>query len=201
MSNAEMWNDRFRVEGFAYGVEASLYLRGKADLLRAGQRALVVADGGGRNGVWLAERGLEVLSVDFSQEGLARAAELAVARGVSLELVCADLTRWVWPVGVFDWVVSVYCHFGPEDRVRVHRAMVDALRPGGHILVEAFHKDQIAYQSGGPRDVALLYDEASLCADFADAEVVECGRVGVTLDESRLHRGPGVLIRALIRRR
>ncbi len=195
-----MWNERYRVEGFAYGVEPSLYLKEKRDLFHPGQRALVPADGGGRNGVWLAERGLSVLSVDFSSEGLARAEELAAARGVSIEVEQVDLAAWRWPVGAFDWIVSIYCHFAAADRARIHRAMLGALKPGGHILLEAFHKEQIGYHSGGPRDVGMLYDEESLRADFADARVLEFRKERIELDESRLHRGPGVLVRMFVRK-
>lgn len=201
MSNgAQMWDQRFREEGHAYGTEPSRYLREKQGLLRRGQRALVPADGGGRNGVWLAEQGLDVTSVDFSAEGLARARELAAARGVHVHFVHADLLEWDWPASAYDWVVAIYFHLPPEPRKRVHAAMLRALRPGGHLLLEAFHTAQLNYTSGGPRDAALLFDEAQLRADFAEADIVEYREERVWLDESRLHRGPGMLVRMLARR-
>lgn len=200
MSNgAQMWDERFRDEGHAYGTEPSLYLKEHLPLLRRGQRALVPADGGGRNGVWLAEQGLDVTSVDFSIEGLARGRELATRRGVRVQFVHADLLAWDWPEAAYDWVVSVYFHIPADARPRIHAAMLRALKPGGHLLIEAFHRDQMAYQSGGPRDVSMLLDEAELRADCASAEFCELRKELVHLDESRLHRGPGVLVRMLAR--
>ena len=200
-NGARMWDERFRDEGHAYGTQPSHYLKEKQALLRRGQRALVPADGGGRNGVWLAEQGLSVHAVDISGEGLARARELAAARGVSIALEQADLLEWAWPVAAFDWVVSVYCHLPAAARARVHRAMLGALKPGGHLLLEAFHVEQLAYHSGGPRDEGMLMTEERLRADFAEADLIEFRKERVHLEDSRLHRGPGVLVRLLARRR
>jgi SAM-dependent methyltransferase len=199
-TGARMWDERFRDEGHAYGTAPSLYLVEKRALLKPGQRALAPADGGGRNGVWLAQQGLAVHAVDLSSEGLARARELAIARGVSIQLEQADLLEWAWPVAAYDWVVSVYCHLPADARPRVHRAMLGALKPGGYLLLEAFHTDQLAYHSGGPRDEGMLMTEERLRSDFEGAEIVEFRKALVQLDESRLHRGPGMLVRFLARR-
>lgn len=196
-----MWDERFRDEGHAYGTEPSLYLKEKQSLLRRDQRALVPADGGGRNGVWLAEQGLDVTSVDYSTEGLARGRELAALRGVHVQFIHADLFAWAWPEAAFDWIVAIYFHMPREVRPRIHAAMLRALKPGGHLLVEAFHRDQLAYSSGGPRDESMLPDEAELRADFAVAEILELRKELVQLNESRLHRGPGMLTRMLARRK
>ncbi len=195
-----MWDERFRAEGHAYGVEPSLYLKEHRPMLRRGQRALVPADGGGRNGVWLAEQGLDVTSVDISAEGLARGRELAAARGAPVRFVHADLFAWAWPEAACDWIVSVYFHMPRPIRPRLHAAMLRALKPGGHLLIEGFHREQMACQSGGPRDETMLLDETELRADFASAEIRELRKELVHLDESRLHRGPGVLVRMLVRR-
>lgn len=196
----EMWDERFRPGPAAYGTAPSLFLQEQAHRLRAGQRALVPADGGGRNGVWLAEQGLDVLSVDFSVEGLARARELAARRGVALRTEQADLLAWTWPRDHFDVVASIYFHLPSAVRPRVHEAMRAALKPGGLVILEAFHVDQMDYPSGGPRDPDLLFTEERLRADFAAAEILELRREKVDLDESPLHRGPGVLMRMLARR-
>lgn len=196
----KMWDERFRPGEAAYGTEPSHFLREQAHLLRAGQRALVPADGGGRNGVWLARQGLEVWSVDFSAEGLARARELAAERGVTLHTEQADLLAWEWPCARFDVVAPIYFHLPALERPRVHAAMLAALRPGGHVILESFHVDQMGYSSGGPRDPDMLLTEERLRADFAGAEILVLRKDLVQLDESRLHRGPGVLMRMLARK-
>lgn len=199
-NGAQMWDERFRDEGHAYGTAPSRYLLEHQSRFLRGQRALVPADGGGRNGVWLAEQGLDVTSVDFSAEGLARGRELAAARGVRVHFIHADLLEWDWPATAYDWIVAVYFHLPPEPRTRVHAAMLRALKPGGHLLLEGFHTGQLAYASGGPRDEAMLFNEERLRADFAGADLLDLRTERVTLDESRLHRGPAMLVRMLARR-
>lgn len=194
-NGARMWDERFRDEGHAYGTEPSLFLKEKRGLLRRGQRALVPADGGGRNGVWLAQQGLAVHAVDFSTEGLARGRELAAARGVHVHFEQADLVAWDWPVAAYDWVVAVYFHLPPDPRRRMHAAMLRALKPGGHVLLEGFHTDQLAFHSGGPRDEAMLFSEERLRDEFAGADILELRTERVNLEESRLHRGPAMLVR------
>lgn len=200
MNDSIMWDARYREDGHAYGTTPSLYLLEKKDLLKPGQRAALPADGSGRNGIWLAEQGLEVLSIDFSREAQDRARQLASERGVKLSFEQADVATWAWPAESFDWVVSIYCHHAEEDRARIHAAMLNSLKPGGHFLLEGFHADQMLYQSGGPRDLSKLFTEEKLRADFADAEIIELRKELVNLNESRLHRGPGMLVRALVRR-
>jgi 2-polyprenyl-3-methyl-5-hydroxy-6-metoxy-1,4-benzoquinol methylase len=195
-----MWDERFRLEGHAYGVKPSMYLVEKENIIRRGQRALAAADGGGRNAVWLAERGLEVTVVDLSAEGIARALELAHSRGVRLQVYCADLLQWNAGSAVFDLVVAVYFHLPPAHRRDVHARLYESLKPGGHLLVEGFHKKQIAHSSGGPCEPDMLYDESILVGDFPGAEIIEARTDEVVLSEGRLHRGPAVLIRFHARR-
>lgn len=196
----DMWDERFTPEAAPYGLEPSLYLKEQAHLLRPGQRALVPADGGGRNGVWLAQQGLDVLSVDFSAVALQRARDLAAARGVALRTEQADLLAWPWPEATYDLIASIYFHLPTHARGRVHGAMLRALRPGGHVVVEAFALEQMQYASGGPRDPDCLLSEERLRVEFVGADVLEVRRDLVTLDEGPLHRGPAMLMRMLARR-
>ena len=190
-----MWDQRFRDEGHAYGVAPSMYLREKSHLLRPGQTALTVADGGGRNAVWLAEQGLAVTVVDLSGEGIARARELAAIRGVSLCAIHADVLAWECPIEAFDLVVAIYFHLPPDARRCAHQKMATALKPGGHLIIEGFHVDQLHFRSGGPRDASMLFDEALLREDFDALEIVEVRTERVTLNESRLHSGDAMLVR------
>lgn len=201
MSDSTMWDVRYREDGHAYGTAPSLYLVEKKELLKPGQCAALPADGSGRNAIWLAERGLKALSIDFSREAQDRARQLAAERGVKVAFELADVGEWAWPAESFDWVISIYCHHAEEDRARIHAAMFNSLKPGGYFLLEGFHADQLRYQSGGPRDRSKLLTEENLRADFADAEILEVRKDLVELNESRLHRGPGVLMRMLAKRR
>lgn len=198
--STEFWDTRYAEPGYAYGTEPNAFLVSKAGLLKAGMTALAVADGEGRNGVWLASRGLDVLSVDASEVGLRKTRELAASRGVAIRTAQADLGRWAWPGGAFDVVVSIFAHFPPELRVSVHRAMLAALKPGGLVILEAFAPEQLNHASGGPRVPEMLYSAGMLRADFAAGEVLELTEALTELAEGPYHSGPAAVVRLVVRR-
>lgn len=198
--SAEFWDDRYGGDDYAYGTEPNAFLVRQRWRLERGMRVLAVADGEGRNGVWLAQQGMRVTSVDASPVGLRKALRLALARGVSLHTACADLRTWDWPVGVFDAVAAVFIHFGPAERADMHRAMLTAVRPGGLVLMEAFRPAQLALGTGGPPLREMLYDAATLRADFAGADILELEEVEVDLDEGPFHRGRAATVRMVARR-
>lgn len=201
--SAEFWDQRYRDAGsrHAYGVEPNAFLVRQRHRLQRGWRALAVADGEGRNGVWLAGQGLRAHAVDQSAVGLQKAMRLALDRGVTLNTTCADLTTWDWPVGAYDTVVSIFLHLRPDHRAAVHRAMAEALRPGGVLIMEAFHPRQLEYRTGGPPVADMLYAPDMLRADFADRLAVDILEDGeTTLDEGDGHGGPAYTTRLVGRR-
>lgn len=196
----EFWDDRYDRADYVYGTEPNAFLVGQRWRLERGMRVLAVADGEGRNGVWLAQQGMKVMSVDSSPIGLRKALKLALARGVALQTTCADLRTWDWPQGAFDAVVAVFIHFGSEDRAAMHRAMLNAVRPGGLVMLEAFRPEQLGRASGGPPVRDMLVDAATLGADFAEAEILEMNDVETDLDEGPFHAGPAATVRMIARR-
>ena len=131
----DFWNSRFSEPGYAYGTEPNAFLVSQKHYLMPGLKALAVADGEGRNGVWLAQQGLDVLSVDGSGVGLRKAQELAKSRGASVRTELADLTKWKWPESEFDIVAAIFIHFPPKSRARMHDKMRRALKPGGVLTI------------------------------------------------------------------
>ncbi|MFH5923308.1 SAM-dependent methyltransferase [Roseomonas xinghualingensis] len=200
MSDAAAWDERYASGGFAFGAKPNLYLEAQAARLRPGMRALAIGDGEGRNGVWLAERRLLVTSVDWSAAGLAKASALANARGVSIRTVVADLVGWDWPVGAFDLVAWIFVHLPPKDRAVVAARAVEALSPGGLLVLEGFTPAQEGRRSGGPRDSALLWSAALVREHFAGLELLECLEGTVLLDEGPKHQGHAEVVRALLRK-
>lgn len=194
----DFWEQRYSEKGWAYGTEPNQFLSTQAERLKPGMKALVVGDGEGRNGVWLAQQGLDVLSVDYSAAGLRKARELAIAKGTRLNTECVDLTQWRWPIAVFDVVVSVYLHFSPEVRTAMHRAMLQALKPGGVLILEAFNKNQLQYKSGGPAVAVMLYSSDELRADFSGAQIQILEEVVAQLNEGKYHVGPGAVVRLVL---
>lgn len=198
---SEFWDSRYDGQDYVYGLAPNTHLVAQFGHLNPGGRVLVPGDGEGRNGVWLATQGMDVLSVDQSAVGLEKARHLAATKGVSIATEQADLEQWSWPVASFDGVVSIFLHFAPDVRTRMHRAMAATLKPGGVIILEVFRPEQLGYSSGGPKDAAMLYRSSDLLADFAGLDMVLLEDADVVLDEGTFHRGPGAVVRMVARRR
>lgn len=201
---AEFWDERFRGDAFAFGTEPNAFLVSQAHYLKPGQSALVPGDGEGRNGVWLARQGLIVDTVDVSPLGVAKAKALAYARGVEINAHIADLLEWDWPRERYDIVAALYIHFFDLDRPRMHRAMLDALKPGGILILESFRVEQLEFQkihrSGGPKAADMLCSRAKLKSDFAGAGFLLLEEAEVDLDEGYRHKGRAAVIRAVIQK-
>ena len=201
MAFQTIWDERFTGEHYVFGEKPNAFLVRHTPLLASGSRILVPGDGEGRNGVWLARMGMDVLSVDSSAVGLGKAKQLAGRHGVSIETEVADLTTWAWPVSTFDAVVAIFLHLPPQTCPDIHAAMLRALKPCGLIILQAFRPEQLGYASGGPKDVSWLYTSAMLAADFADADILLNDEELVTLDEGPSHRGPAATVGLVARRR
>ncbi|MBR0683894.1 class I SAM-dependent methyltransferase [Roseomonas eburnea] len=200
MSSSLAWDERYAGGDFQFGEAPNLYLLSQAHRLRPGTRALAVGDGEGRNGVWLAEQGLDATSVDWSEVGLAKARALAGHRGVALQTVTADLTRWEWPVARFDVIAWIFVHLPPEDRAIACAGALRALAPGGLLLLECFTPAQEGRRSGGPKDPALLWTRALVERHFVGLEVLELLEGTVMLDEGPRHQGAAEVVRAVLRK-
>ncbi len=201
---AEFWDERYSKDGFAFGAEPNAFLASQGRYLKPGLLALVPGDGQGRNGVWLAERGLSVHTVDVSPLGVTKALELAKTRGVAINAEIADLLSWHWPSGRYDIVAALYLHFLDADRPSMHRAMLNALKPGGLLILEAFREEQLEFQrahnSGGPKTADMLYSKTKLAADFAGASPLLLEEALVELNEGHRHKGKAAIVRAIIQK-
>src|ERR1700690_2705456 len=132
MSEHERWEARFRPTDYLFGKEPNAFLKSQASRVHGRKTALAVADGEGRNGVWLAEQGLDVLAVDFSESALAKAQALANRRGVKLRTELADIFAWRWPQSVFDVVVAIFTQVAfPPQRAEFFLNLKRVLKPGG----------------------------------------------------------------------
>jgi SAM-dependent methyltransferase len=201
MSEFERWETRFAAPGYHFGKEPNAFLKSKAHLLKAGEKALSIADGEGRNGVFLAGLGLDVLAMDFSPAALAKAQALARERGVTARFEQADLETWTWPAGEFDVVVAIFIQFcAPPLRARVFESMKRALKPGGLILMQGYRPEQLKYKTGGPSQVEQLYTRELLENAFADCASVELEEYDREVHEGSGHGGMSALIDLVARR-
>ncbi len=197
-----IWNERYAGEDFFYGTEPNAFLLSQNALLKPGMRCLAVADGEGRNGVWLAEQGLEVLSVDSSHVAQAKAKRLAQQRGVAMLFEQVDLLQWDWGENDFDVVVAIFIQFvtSPE-REQMFAAIKRCLKPGGLLLLQGYTPRQLEYRTGGPSQAENLYTEAMLRKAFADMDIVQLREHDSIIREGSGHSGMSALIDLVARKK
>jgi len=199
--NRDFWNERFAKEGYLYGTEPSSFLLDQAHHLPEGARVLVPADGEGRNSVFLAKAGYDVVATDVAEEGINKARQLATASGVSVDYQHVDLQGWDWPEAAFDAVVALFIQFAPPAfRDEVFEGMKQAARPGGLVLLHGYTPKQLEYRTGGPPRADHLYTVELLQAAFGDWEILRLEAYERELDEGAGHSGRSALIDLIARR-
>lgn len=196
------WENRFAAtEDYVFGTAPNAFLAAHRDLLPTSGRALAIADGEGRNGVFLAECGLDVVSLDFSPTAQAKAQALAAARGVAIETVTADILAWDWPEASFDVAAAIFFQFAhPEARAEIFARLRRCLKPGGLLLLEGYRPEQLAYGTGGPKNVEHLYTRSLLEAAFGDFDGLSIVEHDSEVDEGHGHKGMSALIDLVGRR-
>ena len=200
---AAFWNDKFGGETYRYGKKPNAFV---ADILPEvvdeGGRVLFVGDGEGRNGVWAARQGYEVTSLEPSASGISKINRLAAEAGVEVDTICDTMPSEKVEAESYDAVVLVYIHVPKALRPGLHASCVDALDEGGVVVLEAFRPEQRLNRrdSGGPPDVALMYDAPLLQDDFQGLEVELLEEVTTELQEGPGHRGEADVVRLVARK-
>lgn len=190
------WDDRYRSEIYAYGVEPNDFLRASAARIPPG-RVLCLAEGEGRNAVFLASLGYAVTAVDLSSEGLRKAERLARERGVTIDVVQADLGEYEPEAGAYAGVVSIFAHLPRAARERLNARIPTALCAGGVLLLETYRPEQLAFATGGPRDTALLPTLAELRLELAPLDLVVAEDVERDIHEGTFHEGRSATIQII----
>ncbi len=191
------WDDRYNIEEYYYGTVANDFLVARVDDLPRGGAVLCLAEGEGRNAVFLAKNGFRVTAVDGSQVGLSKLKKLADQEGVQIETVCSDLADFDFGQDRWDAIVSIWCHLPPSLRDRVHSASVSALKAHGVFLLEAYHPRQLAYKTGGPPSAELMMTETQLRADFAALEIQWLRDLDRVIHEGKGHVGKSAVVQLI----
>lgn len=195
------WNDRFDTPDYVYGTAPAQVLRTHTDLLVPGRTALSIADGEGRNSVFMAERGMTVTAFDGAPNAIAKARKLAEDWHATVDYSVADILDYNWDAQQYDLVVGIFFQFlTPEDRTRVFDGMIRATKHGGRILVHGYTVEQLQHGTGGPRVEDQLYTEALLREAFAGCEITELTTYEKVLEEGSGHSGPSALVDLVARR-
>lgn len=192
-----MWDQRYAEDGFAYGTKPNDFLKASMDKLRPGGKILCLADGEGRNSVYLAENGYKVSCVDLSPVGLDKATALAQSRSVSIETFVADLKDYQISADSYDAIISIFCHLPPAIQEHVHGQIHKGLRPGGVYILEGFSKDQINYNTGGPRKPEMLMDLDSVKRELEPLYFHHAIETERLIREGKYHNGKGAVIQII----
>jgi len=197
-----MWDERYAGGEYFFGTKPNAFMVSQHHLLKPGMSCLAVADGEGRNGVWLVQQGLKVLSVDSSAVAAGKADTLAQQKGVKLDFEVADLLNWEWVENRYDVVVAIFIQFAtPEQRVRLFAGMKSCLKPGGLLLLQGYTPRQLEYGTGGPPVAENMYTEPMLRKAFADMEILHLSEHDSQISEGSGHHGMSALIDLVVRKK
>lgn len=189
----EFWNERYAQEDYAYGTAPNAFFKEILDSLPKGS-VLLPADGEGRNAVYAAKSGHEVLAVDMSKSGREKALNLAKEQGVTIDYIVADLLTFTTEQK-FDVIALIYAHFPKALRKEIHQKLIQLLKPKGILIVEAFHPKQLNFSSGGPKNEDMLYSLDLLRKDFNEPEEIYAKELTILLDEGEHHQGEAAVTR------
>lgn len=190
----DFWNDRYNQEQMVYGAEPNVFFREQLINLKPG-KLLLPAEGEGRNAIYAALKGWQVTAFDFSEAGYKKAMELAEQRGITISYQVTDATQFACEPESMDAVALIYAHFPPVLRQEMHHKIISWLKPGGTVILEAFHPNQLGYTSGGPKDKRMLYTAEMLQDDFSQLTQQLLKEVEIQLNEGPYHSGPGYVTR------
>jgi SAM-dependent methyltransferase len=189
------WNQRYAENETVYGNEPNKFFKLFIDLHSPGS-LLLPAEGEGRNAVYAAAKGWKVDAFDFSEVAREKALDLAKAEKTSIDYALMDICNFI-AKKQYDTVALVFVHLPRNIRKRFHEQIYKSVKPGGFLLLEAFAKEQLSHHSGGPSDIDMLYDAASLCSDFPFLHVLSCEQKEIVLNEGPYHQGTASVLRII----
>ncbi|MCC7422709.1 MAG: class I SAM-dependent methyltransferase [Planctomycetaceae bacterium] len=195
----QRWEDRYSQPGFAYGTQPNDFLASVAAQIPEGP-VLTLGEGEGRNAVFLAGLGHDVVAVDQSERGLAKARRQAEERGLRIQTQQADLAHYSIQPGQWAGIVSIFCHLPPSIRVPLHAAIVEGLRPGGVFVLEAYTPLQLTLGTGGPSSSELLLTLENLSNELHGLEFIEAREIQREVREGTYHTGMAAVVQLVARR-
>ena len=190
------WDERFGNKEYAYGVNPNDFFKGQIDFLIPG-KALFPAEGEGRNAVYAAQLGWEVTAFDPSIEGKRKAEMLAQKQNVSINYFIDSYEFVSFPKETFDCIVLIFAHMHPLKRKEYHQKLTSFLKPKGMLILEGFSKKQIQNDTGGPKDIEMLFSKDELQSDFSSLSQINIEERDVLLNEGPFHQGNASVIRVL----
>ena len=191
---SQFWNERYRSGEYAYGKEANAFFSAQLDGAGPGLM-LLPGEGEGRNAVYASRKGWVVDAFDQSSVGQAKALALASELGAEISYRVCRMEDFSFKQNHYDVVGLLFFHADPADRMVLHRKVFESLKPGGFLIIEAFHKEQLKNDTGGPKSPEMLFDEETLSSDFAPFETRLLEKQDIVLNEGPFHQGAASVIR------
>lgn len=189
----ELWNQRYKEVDYAYGKEPNAFFKNELDKLEKG-KILLPGDGDGRNGIYAAKLGWEVTSIDYSEEAIKKSHSFSNKENVKIEYQNIDLSKEMFGENEYDTIAVIFVHLDEESRKIFHKNIIKALKPGGKLILQAYSEDQIKYNSGGPKDISMLYSLEEIVTDFQEMDFIVLAKEKVVLNEGSLHKGEASII-------
>ncbi|WP_246231614.1 SAM-dependent methyltransferase [Sporosarcina jiandibaonis] len=198
MSN--MWHVRFSTDEYVYGKEPNEFVVEAAKLMPKG-KVLCIAEGEGRNSVYLASLGFDVTAWDYAQAGLDKTKQLADEKGVVVTTEYRDLADVIWEAEQWDAIVHIFGHLPEDVMARTFSGIKKSLKPGGYYISELYTKEQLAYGTGGPRNESMLINPKEILEKF-DGYFIKHFHVGeVNREEGQLHTGTAHVVQSMFQKR
>ncbi len=195
----DQWNSRYASAEYIYGEEPNQFFRAEIDNLNPGT-ILLPGEGEGRNGVYAALKGWKVTAFDISEEGAKKARALAARNGVAIDYSITTFSDIEFDRGSFDCIAMIYVHMHFASRSEYTGKLISYLKPGGTLILEAFSKSQIGNDSGGPKDVKMLFSANELRDDFAHLDIIQLSEIKTELSEGSFHLGSADVVRLVARK-
>ncbi len=192
-----MWDERYSAPDYVYGTEPNGFLKSIASQIPSGSKVLSLAEGEGRNAVYLAGLGCSVCAVDASAVGLRKAEKLASQKGVMIQTVVADLSEYEIEPSAWDAIVSIFCHVPSDVRRKLHQKVVRGLKAGGIFILEAYTPAQLAFKTGGPPNEDLMMTLSGLKNELAGLEFRHGVEIERDIIEGQYHTGPGAVVQMI----
>ncbi|WP_024955069.1 SAM-dependent methyltransferase [Sulfurospirillum arcachonense] len=197
----ELWNEKFSRDGFLYGTEVNSFIKENEDIFKKDFKVLCLGEGEGRNAIFLAKKGLHVEALDASDIGLKKLQKRSLEENVAITIRHTLLENWQ-PHGKYDVILSTYTHVDQNEQTDMFVKVLDGLKSGGFFIAEFFSIDQLHFESGGPKDIELLYDLGNLYQLFFNlpCTIYKLSQEIIELKEGKGHNGEASVIRIILKR-
>ena len=192
----QFWNERFNKDEFIFGKEPNVYLAKQASqFLSPGMQTLCIADGEGRNSVWLAKQGMRVLGFDVSDIAITKAKQFAAENLVRVDYSLSNTDEFNWQANTYDAVIAIFIQFAdPEMRIRIFNQIEQSLKPGGILILQGYTPKQLEYKTGGPAAIDHLYTEEMIRTAMSHYEILDLCTYEKVLSEGARHSGMSALL-------